>query len=86
MLLHQRLDRIDEGVRVVMLGEEPDVFLVQLRQSHRVVLGLDFREVRLRALRELAEEALSWRSRIFGDSLHMFLGELADDLNSVEFH
>lgn len=37
-------------------------------------------------IRELADEALSWRSRIFGDSLHMFLGELADDLNSVEFH
>ena len=37
-------------------------------------------------IRELADEALSWRSRVFGDSLHMFLGELADDLNSVEFH
>jgi hypothetical protein len=34
----------------------------------------------------LATEALTWRSRIFGDSLHMFLGELADDLNSAEFH
>jgi hypothetical protein len=37
-------------------------------------------------VRQLAEEVLTWRSRIFGDSLHMFLGELADDLNSVEFH
>jgi len=37
-------------------------------------------------VRQLAEEVLIWRSRIFGDSLHMFLGELADDLNSVEFH
>ena len=37
-------------------------------------------------VRELADESLTWRSRIFGDSLHMFLGELADDLNSVEFH
>jgi hyaluronoglucosaminidase len=35
---------------------------------------------------QLAEEVLTWRSRIFGDSLHMFLGELADDLNSAEFH
>jgi hyaluronoglucosaminidase len=34
----------------------------------------------------LSTEALTWRSRIFGDSLHMFLGELADDLNSAEFH
>ena len=34
----------------------------------------------------LAEEALTWRSRIFGDSLHMFLGELADDLNSGQVH
>ena len=34
----------------------------------------------------LAAEVLTWRSRIFGDSLHMFLGELADDLNSAEFH
>ena len=34
----------------------------------------------------LAREVLTWRSRIFGDSLHMFLGELADDLNSSEFH
>jgi hyaluronoglucosaminidase len=37
-------------------------------------------------VRQLAEEVLTWRSRIFGDSLHMFLGELADDLNSAEFH
>ena len=37
-------------------------------------------------VRTLADEALTWRSRIFGDSLHMFLGELADDLNSAEFH
>ena len=37
-------------------------------------------------VRALADEALSWRSRIFGDSLHMFLGELADDLISLEFH
>ena len=36
-------------------------------------------------VKQLAEEVLTWRSRIFGDSLHMFLGELADDLNSVEF-
>ena len=35
---------------------------------------------------QLATEVLTWRSRIFGDSLHMFLGELADDLNSAEFH
>jgi len=35
---------------------------------------------------KLAEEVLTWRSRIFGSSLHMFLGELADDLNSAEFH
>ena len=34
----------------------------------------------------LAQEALTWRSRIFGDSLHMFLGELADDLNSLKNH
>lgn len=34
----------------------------------------------------LADEVLNWRSRIFGSSLHMFLGELADDLNSAEFH
>ena len=34
----------------------------------------------------LAQEALTWRSRIFGDSLHMFLGELADDLNSAQTH
>jgi len=38
------------------------------------------------AIQELAKEVLTWRSRIFGDSLHMFLGELADDLNSPEFH
>jgi hyaluronoglucosaminidase len=37
-------------------------------------------------VRQLATEVLTWRSRIFGDSLHMFLGELADDLNSAEFH
>ena len=37
-------------------------------------------------VRQLAAEVLTWRSRIFGDSLHMFLGELADDLNSAEFH
>ncbi len=37
-------------------------------------------------VRKLADEALTWRSRIFGDSLHMFLGELADDLNSGEIH
>jgi hyaluronoglucosaminidase len=36
-------------------------------------------------VKQLAEEVLTWRSRIFGDSLHMFLGELADDLNSAEF-
>lgn len=34
-------------------------------------------------IRELALETLGWRSRIFGDSLHMFLGELADDLLSA---
>jgi len=38
------------------------------------------------AIQVLAKEVLTWRSRIFGDSLHMFLGELADDLNSPEFH
>ena len=38
------------------------------------------------AIQALAKEVLTWRSRIFGDSLHMFLGELADDLNSPEFH
>jgi hyaluronoglucosaminidase len=37
-------------------------------------------------VKQLATEVLTWRSRIFGDSLHMFLGELADDLNSAEFH
>ena len=37
-------------------------------------------------VRQLAAEVLTWRSRIFGDSLHMFLGELADDLNSADFH
>ena len=37
-------------------------------------------------IRALANEVLTWRSRIFGDSLHMFLGELADDLQSPEFH
>lgn len=37
-------------------------------------------------VRTLADEALTWRSRIFGDSLHMFLGELADDLNAQENH
>jgi hypothetical protein len=37
-------------------------------------------------VQSLADETLTWRSRIFGDSLHMFLGELADDLNSEEFH
>jgi hyaluronoglucosaminidase len=37
-------------------------------------------------VKALADEVLTWRSRIFGDSLHMFLGELADDLNSAEFH
>ena len=37
-------------------------------------------------VQQLADEVLTWRSRIFGSSLHMFLGELADDLNSVEFH
>jgi hypothetical protein len=37
-------------------------------------------------VKQLADEVLTWRSRIFGDSLHMFLGELADDLNSAEFH
>lgn len=34
-------------------------------------------------VRRLADEALSWRTRIFGDSLHMFLGELYDDLLSA---
>ena len=34
-------------------------------------------------IRQLAIETLGWRSRIFGDSLHMFLGELADDLLSA---
>jgi len=37
-------------------------------------------------VQQLADEVLTWRSRIFGSSLHMFLGELADDLNSAEFH
>jgi len=37
-------------------------------------------------VQSLADETLTWRSRIFGDSLHMFLGELADDLKSEEFH
>jgi hyaluronoglucosaminidase len=37
-------------------------------------------------VRTLADEALTWRSRIFGDSLHMFLGELADDLKAQENH
>jgi hypothetical protein len=37
-------------------------------------------------VKQLADEVLTWRSRIFGSSLHMFLGELADDLNSAEFH
>lgn len=37
-------------------------------------------------VKQLAAEVLTWRSRIYGDSLHMFLGELAEDLNSVEFH
>jgi hypothetical protein len=32
---------------------------------------------------QLASEVLSWRSRIFGSSLHMFLNELADDLSST---
>lgn len=36
-------------------------------------------------VKQLADEVLSWRSRIFGSSLHMFLAELADDLNSAEF-
>lgn len=35
-------------------------------------------------VRRLADEALSWRTRIFGDSLHMFLGELSDDLASAQ--
>lgn len=35
---------------------------------------------------QLAEEVLTWRSRIFGDSLHMFLGELANDLISTRIH
>jgi len=35
-------------------------------------------------IRQLASEVLSWRSRIFGSSLHMFLNELADDLSSTE--
>ena len=37
-------------------------------------------------VKHLADEVLTWRSRIFGSSLHMFLIELADDLHSVEFH
>jgi hypothetical protein len=37
-------------------------------------------------VRVLADEALTWRSRIFGDSLHMFLGELSDDLISQNSH
>jgi hyaluronoglucosaminidase len=37
-------------------------------------------------VRVLADEALTWRSRIFGDALHMFLGELSDDLNSQKGH
>jgi hypothetical protein len=37
-------------------------------------------------VRVLANESLSWRSRIFGDSLHMFLGELSEDLNSQKSH
>jgi hypothetical protein len=36
-------------------------------------------------VQQLADEVLKWRSRIFGSSLHMFLIELADDLNSVEY-
>ena len=36
-------------------------------------------------VRSLFNEALTWRTRIFGDSLHMFLGELADDLDSGDF-
>jgi len=35
-------------------------------------------------IRKLAGEVLAWRSRIFGDSLHMFLSELADDLDSAK--
>lgn len=69
------------------LSTESDPWVVHYRRGGEI-LELLAQNLEERAdwelVKVLADEVLTWRSRVFGDSLHMFLGELSDDLNSQE--